>query len=644
MPMGMADCAGILFREVLRFDPQHPEWHDRDRFVLSAGHGSMLLYALLYLCGVRGVCLDALKTFRQWGSPAAGHPEHKALPAIETTTGPLGQGIANAIGFAIAERKRNAQFGDDIVNYRTWVVAGDGCLMEGISQEAITLAGHLRLHKLCIIFDDNNITIDGRRSLSDSTDQQQRFQACGWKTLAIDGHDEHQIRAALKEAQDSDKPTLVCCRTHIGYGADKKKDTAEAHGAPLGEEEIAALRNNLGWKEEPFVVPQALLEAWRTLARHAEGEQLAWQKRFDQLSPQRQQHFIERTQRSERTGKKKAKEQAAGKALAPLKQQWLKDKPVLASRQSSMKVIEVLATSLPEQILGGSADLSGSNGTKPANLSIFDRNNPNGSYIHYGIREHAMVAIMNGIALDSNFLVYGGTFLVFSDYARPAIRLAALMSVPTVLILTHDSIALGEDGPTHQPVEHLAALRAIPNLYLFRPCDSVEVLECWQAALALDAPSVLVLTRQTLPPVRGSEGGNEDCVAEENNLSQKGGYIVRPAAENAVRLLASGSEVHLAIEAATLLRKKGIETAVVSMPSWEMFEQQSEHYREQVLGTNTRIALEAASPFGWERYATSSRHIIAIDRFGASAPGDILMKQFGFTPEAVAEKVEKMLL
>ena len=638
MPMGMADCAGILFREFLRFDPQHPDWHDRDRFVLSAGHGSMLLYALLYLCGVRGVSIDTLKSFRQWNSPAAGHPECHALPAIETTTGPLGQGIATAVGFAIAERKRNAQFGDDLANHRTWVVAGDGCLMEGISQEAIALAGHLNLHKLCILFDDNNITIDGKRSLSDTTDQQQRFQACGWHTLAIDGHDETQIRDALEKARGADKPTLVCCRTHIAFGADKKTDSAEAHGAPLGEEEIAALRKNLQWHEEPFVVPQALLAAWRKLARHAGGEREAWQERFDRLSNERQQQFRERAQRN-----LAVKEQAAHKGLAPLKRQWLKAQPALASRQSSLKVIEVLAQSLPEHIFGGSADLSGSNGTKPDNLAVFARDNYNGSYIHYGVREHAMAAVMNGIALDGNLLVYGGTFLVFSDYARPAIRLAALMGVPTVFVLTHDSVALGEDGPTHQPVEHLAALRAIPNLFLFRPCDSVEVLECWQAILALDAPSALVLTRQTIPPVRGSEG----CVAEENNLSQKGGYIVLPAseqAENAVRLIASGSEVHLAIQAAALLRGKGLDTAVVSLPSWELFEQQSASYREQVLGTNTRIALEAASPFGWERYATSSRHIIAIDRFGASAPGDLLMEKFGFTPQAVADKVEQMLL
>ena len=638
MPMGMADCAGILFREFLRFDPQHPDWHDRDRFVLSAGHGSMLLYALLYLCGVRGVSIDTLKSFRQWNSPAAGHPECHALPAIETTTGPLGQGIATAVGFAIAERKRNAQFGDDLANHRTWVVAGDGCLMEGISQEAIALAGHLNLHKLCILFDDNNITIDGKRSLSDTTDQQQRFQACGWHTLAIDGHDETQIRDALEKARGADKPTLVCCRTHIAFGACKKVNSAEAHGAPLGEEEIAALRKNLQWHEEPFVVPQALLAAWRKLARHAGGEREAWQERFDRLSNERQQQFRERAQRN-----LAVKEQAAHKGLAPLKRQWLKAQPALASRQSSLKVIEVLAQSLPEHIFGGSADLSGSNGTKPDNLAVFARDNYNGSYIHYGVREHAMAAVMNGIALDGNLLVYGGTFLVFSDYARPAIRLAALMGVPTVFVLTHDSVALGEDGPTHQPVEHLAALRAIPNLFLFRPCDSVEVLECWQAILALDAPSALVLTRQTIPPVRGSEG----CVAEENNLSQKGGYIVLPAseqAENAVRLIASGSEVHLAIQAAALLRGKGLDTAVVSLPSWELFEQQSASYREQVLGTNTRIALEAASPFGWERYATSSRHIIAIDRFGASAPGDLLMEKFGFTPQAVADKVEQMLL
>ena len=639
MPMGMADCVGILFREVLRFDPQNPTWHDRDRFVLSAGHGSMLLYALLYLCGVQGVSIETLQRFRQWNAAAAGHPEHGALPLIETTTGPLGQGIANAVGFAIAERKRNACFGDELANHRTWVVAGDGCLMEGISHEAIALAGHLCLHKLCILFDDNNITIDGKRTLSDSTDQQQRFQACGWHTLAIDGHDEKQIRAALKDAQGSDKPTLICCRTHIAFGTDKKIDSAAAHGAPLGEEEIAALRKNLSWHEEPFVVPQELLTAWRQLARHATGERVAWQQRFDRLSPERQQRFVVCTHSSSTPSSEEPKGRVVREGLATLKRQWLKENPALASRQSSLKVIEVLAELLPEQLLGGSADLSGSNGTKPDALTVFDRDHYDGSYIHYGVREHAMVAVMNGIALHSNFLVYGGTFLVFADYARPAIRLAALMGVPTILVLTHDSIALGEDGPTHQPVEQLASLRAIPNFVVLRPCDSVEVLECWQTALSLDAPCALVLTRQSLSPVRASQG----CVGEEDNLSQRGGYLVRPAEKDAVRLIASGSEVHLALQAADLLREKGIETAVVSMPSWEMFERQGAEYREQVLGTNTRIALEAASSFGWERYATSSRHIIALDRFGASAPGALLMEKFGFTPKAVADKVAQML-
>ncbi len=694
MPMGMADSVGLLFREFLRFDPDNPDWRDRDRFVLSAGHGSMLLYALLYLCGVKGVELSSLRSFRQWGSAAAGHPERGAMAGIETTTGPLGQGLANAVGMALCERLLNARFGDDLVDHRTWVVAGDGCLMEGISQEAIAFAGHLQLSRLCVLFDDNAITIDGARSLSDSTDQCARFRASGWRAESIDGHNADEIRAALTRARTSALPSLVCCRTQIARGALHKAGKASSHGAPLGDEEIAHLRKTLDWHHPPFELPEDLLEKWRSDGRHAQGEFVAWRKRFASQPRNRQEAFEAsfETSTSGNTSDNQsnnlqssdlATSRRAESSLLALKAKWLSEQPALASRQSSQKVLDVLRETFAGQLLGGSADLTGSNGTKAKGMRVITRSahsvsdasttsssegsTPNrfsGDYLHYGVREHAMAAIMNGVSLHGGFIVYGGTFLVFSDYCRPALRLAALMGLRVVHVMTHDSIALGEDGPTHQPIEHLASLRAIPGLYVFRPCDSIEVAECWSIALGLQAPSVLALSRQKLYSVRGSDS----CVSTDaaNNLSRFGAYIVSDggaeardgAIDNASaprlsapRLLASGSEVFLALEVARLLRARGLDIIVVSFVCWELFEEQTASYREEVLGSSSsssgsaskRIAIEAACPFGWHRYTYSDEHIIGIRSFGASAPGDVLLEKFGFTPKRIADRVAELL-
>ena len=689
MPLGMADSVSVLFREFLRFDPDNPDWSDRDRFVLSAGHGSMLLYSVLYLCGVKGVELSSLRDFRQWGSAAAGHPERGAMAGIETTTGPLGQGLANAVGMALCERLLNARFGDDLVNHHTWVVAGDGCLMEGISQEAITFAGHLQLSRLCVLFDDNGITIDGERGLSDSTDQCARFRASGWRAESIDGHNTEEIRAALGRARDSTCPTLICCRTQIGRGTLTKVGKASSHGAPLGAEEIAHLRKTLDWQLPPFEFEDDLLSRWRSDARGRQSEFSAWQARFSAEPRDRKKAF-----ELAFTTSALAREQKAESSLSSLKEQWLEELPALASRQSSQRVLDVLRETFAGHLLGGSADLTGSNGTKAKGMTVVtgggvtgagvtgagvtgervtgateDRDFANGfsgDYLHYGVREHAMAAIMNGISLHGGFIVYGGTFLVFSDYCRPALRLAALMGLRVVHVMTHDSIALGEDGPTHQPIEQLASLRAIPGLYVFRPCDSIEVLECWSIALGLQAPSVLALSRQKLDAVRGSADCATDCATDcaggyvsenDTNLSRYGAYIVSDGGvarddedmDSVSRLLASGSEVSLALDTARLLRARGLSIIVVSFVCWELFEQQSAIYRAKILGgtslaaSNKRIAIEAASPFGWHRYTHNEDHIIGITSFGASAPGDVMLEKFGFSAEQLAERVATLL-
>ncbi len=623
MPMGMADVATVLFTRFLKFDPANPAWADRDRFVLSAGHGSMLLYALLYLTGYEDMTLEEIKNFRQLGSRTAGHPEYGHAAGIETTTGPLGQGLANAVGMALAERLLNARYGDDLVDHHTYAIAGDGCLMEGISHEAISLAGHLKLGKLIVLFDDNSISIDGSVDLTCSDDQIGRFEASGWQTARVDGHDPEAVAAAIAAAQKSDRPSLIACKTVIGFGAPNKQGSAATHGAPLGEEEIAAAREALGWPHPPFEIPAAVLEAWRAAGRRSQDAAQAWQ---DRLAASAQRAAFE--------------DQIAGRlpagwqeAVAAFKAQVAAEAPSVATRVSSQKVLEVLTAAVPAMI-GGSADLTGSNNTKAKAQGVVTPDDFSGSYIHYGVREHGMAAVMNGLALHGGLIPYGGTFLVFSDYCRPAIRLSALMKQRVVYVMTHDSIGLGEDGPTHQPVEHLAALRAIPNLLVFRPADTIETAECWELALeSADAPSLLALTRQGLPTLRKD-------ISE--NLSAYGAYIMVPAdSERQVTLIASGSEVQIAMEAQKLLREQGISAAVVSIPCWELFEQQPAHYRDEVLGPGTlHIAIEAAVPFGWERWIESGGGFIGMRDFGASAPAKELFKKFNITAEAVVEAVK----
>jgi transketolase len=620
MPMGMADVATVLFRDFLRYDPKHPEWPDRDRFILSAGHGSMLLYALLYLAGYGDMTIDEIKNFRQWGAKTAGHPEFGHATGIETTTGPLGQGIANAVGFAMAERALHAEFGDALVNHTTYVIAGDGCLMEGISHEAASLAGHLKLNKLVVLWDDNRISIDGPTNLTVSDDQCARFAALGWNTCAIDGHDEKAIHAALAAAQRSDKPTLIACRTTIAKGAPTKAGKNSSHGSPLGADEISGARKNLDWDAPAFEIPPDILNAWREAAQARAMEYTAWEKRFE-ASAQRDAFTV---RLSGDLGS------AWVEAAATLKQQLATSKPKEATRVSSQNVLEALVPQLP-QLFGGSADLTGSNNTKTKPMAAFSALDYRGRYTYYGVREHAMAAAMNGIALHGGFIPYAGTFLVFADYCRPAIRLSALMRQRVIYVMTHDSIGLGEDGPTHQPIEHLAVLRAIPNLQVFRPCDATETLECWQLAIgSLHTPSILALTRQTVTPLRDA------YVAE--NLCAKGAYTLREAkgATPKVVLMATGSEVALAVEAQATLEAKGIATRVVSVPCMELFAQQSKEYREKLLPAGARrIAIEAGIEQGWEKLLGENGVFIGMKGFGASAPAEVLYEKFGVTAAAI---------
>jgi len=625
MPMGMADVATVLFTRVLRYDAGDPKWPDRDRFILSAGHGSMLLYALLHLTGHAGMEIDQLKSFRQLHSRTAGHPEYGEHPGIETTTGPLGQGFANAVGMALAERMLAARFGKSLVDHRTWVIAGDGCLQEGISHEAASLAGHLRLSKLCVLFDDNAISIDGGTELSCSDDVLKRFASYGWATKRIDGHDHAAIAAALSYAVRSKKPTLIACRTVIGFGAPKKAGTAATHGAPLGAEEIAATRVLLGWEAPPFVIPDDIAARWQEAGRRGAGQRLSWLKR---LAASRDRAEFERVQAGRlpedwRTALDAAKEKA------------VVEKPKIATRQASQRALEALVPAIPE-LVGGSADLTGSNLTLVKAMGVVKPSDYAGRYIHFGIREHAMAAAMNGMALHGGLRAYGGTFLVFSDYMRPAVRLAALMRQPVVHVFTHDSIGLGEDGPTHQPIEHLAALRAIPNLHVFRPADTIETFECWALAMArTDGPSALALSRQGLPALRGE--GSE-------NLCARGGYVLAEAeGTRRVTLIASGSEVSLALDARAKLQAENIPAAVVSLPCWEIFAAQDPIYQAQTLGAALRIGIEAASGFGWERWLGMSGLFIGMTGFGASAPYEKLYAHFGITADAVVAAVRGRL-
>ena len=624
LPMGAADIATVLFTLFLKFDPADPAWPDRDRFVLSAGHGSMLLYSLLYLLGYEGVTIEEIKRFRQLGSITPGHPEHGHTPGVETTTGPLGQGLANAVGMAIAERHLAAVFGDDIVDHWTFVLASDGDLMEGISQEAIALAGHLRLKKLIVLYDDNAISIDGPTSLADLVDQVKRFESAGWAAMRIDGHDPAAIAAAIEAAKRSDRPSLIACRTTIGFGAPNKGGTEKSHGSPLGTDEIAAARQKLGWSAAPFEIPTDIRERWVAAGEANKPARLAWEKRLAAIAADKRAAFELRI-RGE-----------IGDALVPavtsLKQKLAQEPKEIATRAASELALDVLTAALPEMV-GGSADLTGSNNTRAKGMKILEASNYSGTFIHYGVREHGMAAAMNGMALHGGIIPYSGTFLVFSDYCRPAIRLAALMGQQVIHVMTHDSIGLGEDGPTHQPVEHLAALRAIPNLKVFRPCDAVETVECWQLALqSKHGPSVLALTRQNIPQLRRG--------FDEHNRCATGAYemIAADSGPPIVSLFASGSEVAVAVEARKLLAARNIPARVVSVPCFALLLALSEGERAAVIGTaKINVAVEAGIWQGWDAIIGSAGTFVGLTGFGASAPHKDLYRHFGLTAEKVAE-------
>jgi transketolase len=628
MPMGMADVAAVLYSKFLKFDAADPSWPDRDRFVLSAGHGSMLMYSLLYLTGYPEMTLEELKRFRQMGSITAGHPEYGHAPGVETTTGPLGQGISTAAGMAIAERLMQARFGGAIADHYTYVIAGDGCLMEGISHEAIDLAGHLKLNKLIVLWDDNSISIDGSTSLSTSTDQLKRFEAAGWAACRVDGHNPAEIEAAIAKARESDKPSLIACKTIIGYGAPNKQGSEKTHGAPLGKDEIAAARVQLEWPYPPFVIPDHILAAWRAAGTRGQAAHAAWKDRLGSL-PQAERAHIEQML----SGKLPA---AVEEKLAAFKAEMIATKPKLATRKSSEMVLQVI-NDATDMTIGGSADLTHSNYTITKGMKSVKPDDFTGRYLHYGIREHVMGAAMNGIALHGGFVPYGGTFLVFSDYMRGSMRLSALMGVRVIYVLTHDSIGVGEDGPTHQPIEHLAMLRATPNLYVFRPADAVETAEAYEVALASrTTPSALALSRQNLPALR--------LEASRENLTAKGAYVLRESEWGRdVTIIATGSEVELAVSAAEKLKGEGVKAAVVSMPCWELFEQQPADYQAKVLGDAPRIGIEAAGRFGWERWLNSHGIFIGMNGFGASGPAGEVYKHFGITVEAVVAAAKKLI-
>jgi transketolase len=628
MPMGMADVATVLFTQFLRFDPRVPDWPDRDRFVLSAGHGSMLLYALLHLTGYADITLDELKRFRQLGSRTAGHPERGHAAGIETTTGPLGQGIGNSVGMALAERMLAAEFGDEIVDHHTYVIASDGDLMEGVSHEAASLAGHLGLNKLIVFYDDNSISIDGPTELAFSDDPLLRFRGYGWAAERIDGHDHAAVADAIRRAQNSDRPNLIACRTTIAFGAPTKAGTAAAHGSPLGAAEIAGARQRLGWSEPPFVIPEDIRAEWRAAGARGEPVRRAWEARLNALAGERRAEFLRRQRRELPPG--------LDQAIAKVCHEFRQANAKIATRQASGTVLDTLTRVVPE-LVGGSADLTPSNNTKAKDQKDVRRGDYSGRYIRYGVREHGMAAAMNGIAVHGGLIPYGGTFLTFSDYARPSIRLAAFMGAGVIYVMTHDSIGLGEDGPTHQPVEHLAALRAMPGLYVYRPADPVETAECWALALQRrDAPSLLALTRQSLPLLRREP--------DAENRSARGAYVLAEAdGERQVTLLATGSEVSVTMAAREVLATDGLRAAVVSIPCWELFEKAPQEYQDTVLGSAPRVAVEAAVRFGWDRWLGPRGAFIGMEGFGASAPGEALFPHFGITPEKVAQAARSLL-
>ena len=628
MPMGMADVATLLFSEFLKFDPQNPKWADRDRFILSAGHGSMLIYALLYLTGYSDMSLDEIKNFRQFGSKTAGHPEYGEVNGVETTTGPLGQGFANAVGMAIAERQLSAKFGIEVVDHHTYCVVGDGCLMEGISHEAASLAGHQRLEKLIILFDDNGISIDGSTNLTVSDDHIARFEAYGWHTATADGHDFDSIKMAISDAKNSPKPSFIAFKTQIGFGSPNKGGTAACHGAPLGAEEVELVRSTLNWSEEPFIIPDPIIKAWRNLGKRGSGEQKAWQERLNRLEKKQRQAFAEALEGTTSS--------QAHNALERYKAELITVKPNIATRVASQKTLEVLTPMTP-WLIGGSADLTGSNNTKTNDHEILSEDTPAGNYLHYGVREHAMAAAMNGMALHGGVIPYGGTFLVFTDYCRPSIRLSALMKLRVVFVMTHDSIGLGEDGPTHQPVEHLSALRSIPNLNVYRPADAVETLECWELALQTNqTPSIIALSRQNLPQVRLEH--------KPENLSSKGGYIIKHSSHRGphTTIVATGSEVSIALEAQAVLENTGIPTCVVSMPCLDIFNSQDEVYQNSVITPESNIVVvEAGVQQSWDKLLGRTGVFIGMNSFGASAPANDLFKYYKITTEEIIKTIKE---
>ncbi len=627
MPMGMADVATVLFTKFLKYDAARPDWADRDRFVLSAGHGSMLLYSLLHLTGVKAVTMEQIKNFRQLGSNTPGHPEYGHTPGVETTTGPLGQGLATAVGMAMAERHLNARFGDAIVDHRTWVVAGDGCLMEGVSHEAISMAGRFRLAKLTVLFDDNNTTIDGEATIAETGDQLARFKAAGWAVRQVDGHDFAKVAAAMRWATRQDRPSFIACKTKISKGAGPKEGDPHSHGYTLFDDEIAKSRTAMGWTAEPFTVPDEVLRPWRAAGRKGAKPRKVWEASL--TASGKRAEFEGSTSGVLPPGAFEALDAHIAKAEA--------EKPAAATRQHSGSALAALIPAIPEMV-GGSADLTGSNNTIVKGMGAFDQPDYAGRYVHYGVREFAMAAAMNGMSVHGGVIPYSGTFLVFSDYSRPAIRLGALMGARVIHVMTHDSIGVGEDGPTHQPVEHVASLRAIPNLNVFRPADAVETAECWKLALECrTAPSVMALSRQKVPAVRFSLAGE--------NLSARGAYQLIGAGYPAqVTIFASGSEVSVAMAARDLLEAEGVGARVVSTPCWELFDAQPADYQAQVIGeTDVRVAVEAGVRMGWERFIGADGAFIGMSSFGASAPAEVLFKHFGITPEAVAAAAKAKL-
>lgn len=625
MPMGMADVASVLFSRFMRVDPSQPGWPDRDRFILSAGHGSMLLYAIHHLLGYEDMPMEEIRNFRQWGARTAGHPEYGHAAGIETTTGPLGQGISTAVGMALAERVLNARFGDDLVDHYTYVLAGDGCLMEGISHEAIDLAGHLGLSRIVVLWDDNNITIDGEAGLSTSMDQKARFEAAGWHVSAVDGHDASAIEKAIEAARKDARPSLIACRTTIGFGAPNKAGSHDVHGAPLGDEEIAATRENLGWSHEAFVVPDEIKSAWEAVGARGKEAREEWESRLG----------ASKNAKSFNACQGAIDQAALKRAMQEYREKLIADKPKVATRKASQMALEVVNEIIPNT-LGGSADLTGSNLTKTSQTAPISAGDFAGRYIHYGVREHGMAAAMNGIALHGGLIPYGGTFLVFADYMRGAMRLSALMGVRVIYVLTHDSIGLGEDGPTHQPVETLASLRAMPNMLVLRPCDAVETNEAWEIALnETNRPSVLALSRQGLP-----------CLRDDAKMqSDKGGYLLKDVGEERdVTLIASGSEVSIAMEAADKLAGEGIKAAIVSLPSFELFAKQDEAYQESILGRAPRIGIEAAIRQGWDGLILRKKdRFIGMSGFGASAPAEALYENFGITSDAIIATAKELI-